>query len=93
MYSIHTHTHTHTHHPNTSHFNLGSIQDESLKGDYSKVRPGDCIVAFSKFDIFSIKREIENLTEYKCCVVYGKVRVPQALLCTAVFDVLMSFLL
>ena len=32
-------------------------------------------MAFSKFDIFSIKREIESLTKYKCCVVYGKVRM------------------
>ena len=31
------------------------VEDESLQGDYSKVEPGDCIVAFSKQEIFSIK--------------------------------------
>mmetsp|Transcript_3011 Transcript_3011/g.4587 ORF Transcript_3011/g.4587 Transcript_3011/m.4587 type:complete len:823 (+) Transcript_3011:129-2597(+) len=48
------------------------IQENSLRGDYSQVRPGDCIVAFSKADIFSIKREVERLTNHKCCVVYGQ---------------------
>jgi len=48
------------------------VSDESLRGDYSKVQPGDCIVAFSRSDIFSIKRQIERLTDYKCAVVYGQ---------------------
>jgi ATP-dependent RNA helicase SUPV3L1/SUV3 len=30
------------------------------------------VVAFSRNDIFAIKREIETSTNYKCCVVYGK---------------------
>mmetsp|Transcript_48098 Transcript_48098/g.95270 ORF Transcript_48098/g.95270 Transcript_48098/m.95270 type:complete len:502 (-) Transcript_48098:8-1513(-) len=47
------------------------VEDESLQGDYSKVEPGDCIVAFSKQEIFSIKREIESKTKYKCAVIYG----------------------
>ena len=38
---------------------------------YRNVRPGDCVVAFSRNDIFAIKREIESLTSYKCCVIYG----------------------
>eukprot|EP00980_Cylindrotheca_fusiformis_P018029 scaffold5767_cov92-Cylindrotheca_fusiformis.AAC.1 len=37
-----------------------------------KVQPGDCVVAFSRNDIFAIKREIETSTNYKCCVIYGK---------------------
>lgn len=37
-----------------------------------QVRPGDCVVAFSRNDIFAIKREIEKHTGYKCCVIYGK---------------------
>lgn len=40
-------------------------------GSYSAVRPGDCVVAFSRNDIFAIAREIENTTKYKCCVIYG----------------------
>lgn len=41
-------------------------------GAYRNVQPGDCVVAFSRNDIFAIKREIENNTDYKCCVIYGK---------------------
>lgn len=48
------------------------VADESLGGDYSKVRPGDCIVAFSRGDIFSIRRTIESLTPYKCAIIYGQ---------------------
>lgn len=32
---------------------------------------GDCVVAFSRRDIFDIKTEIERLTTMRCCVVYG----------------------
>ncbi|CAM9551656.1 unnamed protein product, partial [Phaeothamnion confervicola] len=39
---------------------------------YAKVRPGDCVVAFSRADIFAIRREIEATTPFKCCVVYGQ---------------------
>ena len=42
------------------------------KGSYRNVQPGDCIVAFSRNDIFAIKREIESMTDYKCCVIYGR---------------------
>jgi ATP-dependent RNA helicase SUPV3L1/SUV3 len=38
---------------------------------YRDVMPGDCIVAFSRNDIFAIKREIETTTKYKCTVIYG----------------------
>jgi ATP-dependent RNA helicase SUPV3L1/SUV3 len=40
-------------------------------GSYKAVQPGDCVVAFSRNDIFAIKREIETSTNYKCCVIYG----------------------
>lgn len=46
------------------------------------MQPGDCVVAFSRTDIFAIKREIEAKTKYKCCIVYGtlppEVRTTQA---------------
>lgn len=64
------------------------VQENSLaktstsKGSYENVQPGDCVVAFSKNDIFAIKREIESTTQYKCCVIYGSlppnVRAEQA---------------
>jgi hypothetical protein len=34
---------------------LRRIEEQALRGDYSKVQPGDCVVAFSKADIFSIR--------------------------------------
>lgn len=49
-----------------------SVSDESLNGDYTNVRKGDCIVAFSRADIFSIKSQIEKLTSLRCAVIYGK---------------------
>jgi len=64
------------------------VLDDSLaksptsKGSYENVQPGDCVVAFSKRDIFAIKREIETNTSFKCCVIYGSlppdVRAEQA---------------
>lgn len=48
---------------------LAKAVDES--GSYKNVRPGDCVVAFSRKDIFAIKREIETKTRHKCCVIYG----------------------
>ncbi|KAK3283978.1 hypothetical protein CYMTET_8347, partial [Cymbomonas tetramitiformis] len=39
---------------------------------YRDVRPGDCIVAFARRDIFNIKKEIEFYTDNKCSIVYGK---------------------
>lgn len=48
------------------------IEETSLQGDYSKIQPGDCVVAFSIADIFSIRKEIEARTNYKCAVIYGQ---------------------
>jgi superfamily II DNA/RNA helicase len=55
-------------------FNELKVLDEPLNAaeDYkSNIRPGDCVVAFSRNDIFAIRKEIEANTPYKCCVVYG----------------------
>lgn len=48
------------------------VAEESLRGDYSKIRPGDCIVAFSKADLFCIKKVVEQMTKYRVGVVYGQ---------------------
>ncbi|GMF26315.1 unnamed protein product [Phytophthora lilii] len=40
--------------------------------NYSNIRPGDCVVAFSRRDIFQIKRDIEIKTGQKCCIIYGQ---------------------
>lgn len=49
-----------------------SVEEKSLGGDYSKVQKGDCVVAFSRSRIFSIKNEIERKSGLRCAVVYGK---------------------
>jgi ATP-dependent RNA helicase SUPV3L1/SUV3 len=49
-----------------------SVADHSLKGDYGEIRKGDCIVAFSRNDLYSIKAEVERLTPHKCCMIYGQ---------------------
>jgi ATP-dependent RNA helicase SUPV3L1/SUV3 len=43
----------------------------SLDSDYRVIEPGDCVVAFSRKDIYAIRRTIEQKTAHKCCVVYG----------------------
>lgn len=48
-----------------------SIDERSLEGKYSNIKPGDCIVSFSRKEIFSIKRAVELFTGNRCCVIYG----------------------
>ena len=47
------------------------VEKESLKGDFSKIRKGDCVVCFSRQKIFQVKEEIEKSTGLRCAVVYG----------------------
>ncbi|KAL1682700.1 P-loop containing nucleoside triphosphate hydrolase protein [Schizophyllum commune] len=60
------------------------VEKESLKGDFSKIRKGDCVVCFSRQKIFQVKEEIEKATGLRCAVVYGglppEVRSEQATL-------------
>jgi ATP-dependent RNA helicase SUPV3L1/SUV3 len=49
-----------------------TVEPKGLKQkSYSFVRPGDCIVAFSRADIFAIKEAIERSTRFKAAVIYG----------------------
>jgi len=69
-------------------FSSLSVAEKSISrvsnkaGSYKAVQPGDCVVAFSRNDIFAIKREIEKNTDHKCCVIYGtlppQIRADQA---------------
>lgn len=58
------------------------LDTKSLHSDLGNVRPGDCVVAFSRRNIFAIKQQIENETGLQCAVVYGslppEVRAKQA---------------
>jgi ATP-dependent RNA helicase SUPV3L1/SUV3 len=46
--------------------------DKSLGGDYGNIQSGDCVVAFSKKDLFAIRHEIEKKTAHRCGIVYGQ---------------------
>jgi ATP-dependent RNA helicase SUPV3L1/SUV3 len=54
----------------------------SIMGTYRNIKQGDCVVAFSRKEVFKIKHEIESLTRFKVAVVYGslppKVRLEQS---------------
>jgi ATP-dependent RNA helicase SUPV3L1/SUV3 len=43
----------------------------SSGGIYRELVPGDCIVAFSRRNLYEIKSRVESLTKHRCCVVYG----------------------
>ncbi|KAH8714077.1 P-loop containing nucleoside triphosphate hydrolase protein [Phaeosphaeriaceae sp. PMI808] len=47
------------------------VEPESLRGNLSNLRKGDCIVAFTVIGIHSLRREIERKTGKKCAIVYG----------------------
>ncbi|KAL5722745.1 RNA helicase [Ranunculus cassubicifolius] len=47
------------------------VEAKTLLGDLHNVRPGDCVVAFSRREIFEVKIAIEKFTKYHCCVIYG----------------------
>ncbi|GJE88103.1 ATP-dependent RNA helicase suv3, mitochondrial [Phanerochaete sordida] len=49
-----------------------TVAEEALNGDFSKARKGDCFVAFSRSRIFEIKKAIEQATNMKCAVAYGR---------------------
>ncbi|KAL9644701.1 hypothetical protein ABK040_012355 [Willaertia magna] len=55
---------------------------QSLNGKVDNIEDNDCIVAFSRNQIFEIKKLIEMNTKKKCCVIYGalppEVRAEQA---------------
>eukprot|EP01114_Cavostelium_apophysatum_P021683 TRINITY_DN7635_c0_g1_i1.p1 TRINITY_DN7635_c0_g1~~TRINITY_DN7635_c0_g1_i1.p1 ORF type:complete len:557 (+),score=152.89 TRINITY_DN7635_c0_g1_i1:1247-2917(+) len=38
---------------------------------HERLQKGDCVIAFSKKDIYRIKSSIEKNSKVKCCVVYG----------------------
>ncbi|KAG8387263.1 hypothetical protein BUALT_Bualt02G0003200 [Buddleja alternifolia] len=47
------------------------VEAKTLLGDLKNVRSGDCIVAFSRREIFEVKLAIEKFTKHRCCVIYG----------------------
>ncbi|KAF8252184.1 P-loop containing nucleoside triphosphate hydrolase protein [Wilcoxina mikolae CBS 423.85] len=47
------------------------VEPESLDGDLTKIQKGDCVVTFSRRNIFAMKRSIEEKTGKRCAVIYG----------------------
>ncbi|KAG0341907.1 RNA helicase [Podila humilis] len=47
------------------------VQEETLRGDFSKIQKGDCVVTFSRRNIFLVKKAIEAETGLLCAVAYG----------------------
>lgn len=47
------------------------VMKDALNGDWKQIQKGDCVVAFSRQNIFAIKDKIEKETGLQCAVVYG----------------------
>ncbi|EPS61355.1 hypothetical protein M569_13436, partial [Genlisea aurea] len=47
------------------------VEAKTLLGDLKNVMSGDCIVAFSRREIFEVKLAIEKHTAHRCCIIYG----------------------
>ncbi|KAH9842458.1 P-loop containing nucleoside triphosphate hydrolase protein [Rhodofomes roseus] len=48
------------------------VEDSSLHGDLSKIKKGDCLVTFSRKQIFALKKSIQASTGMQCAVAYGR---------------------
>lgn len=48
------------------------VQEQSLDGSLSRIQKGDCLVSFSRKDIFALKKRVEEETGLLCAVAYGK---------------------
>jgi ATP-dependent RNA helicase SUPV3L1/SUV3 len=73
------------------------IAPRSLERDLTRIRKGDCIVTFSRTNIFKLKKYIEETTGLRCAVIYGRlppeIRAEQAALFNdphSGFDVLVA---
>ncbi|KAJ3279090.1 ATP-dependent RNA helicase supv3l1, mitochondrial [Borealophlyctis nickersoniae] len=47
------------------------LMNDSLDGELKNLKPGDCVVTFSRADIFAMKRAIEGKTKLRAAVIYG----------------------
>ncbi|KAA1122541.1 RNA helicase [Puccinia graminis f. sp. tritici] len=47
------------------------VADSSLKGDLSKVQRGDCLVTFSRNNIYALKKAIQSATDLRVGMAYG----------------------
>ncbi|KAI8461018.1 P-loop containing nucleoside triphosphate hydrolase protein, partial [Phakopsora pachyrhizi] len=47
------------------------VSDSSLAGDLTRLRPGDCLVTFSRQNIYSLRRSIQSVTDLRVGIAYG----------------------
>ncbi|KAJ3212365.1 ATP-dependent RNA helicase supv3l1, mitochondrial [Dinochytrium kinnereticum] len=47
------------------------VEDRGFSSSFSKIRPGDCVVAFSRARIFALRALVENQVKMKAAVIYG----------------------
>ncbi|KAI9597671.1 P-loop containing nucleoside triphosphate hydrolase protein [Syncephalis fuscata] len=47
------------------------LSKTSLNNSLKNIRKGDCVVTFSRENIFALKQEIESQTGHRCAVIYG----------------------
>ena len=48
------------------------VAKRSLDGDLKRIEKGDCVVSFSRSGIFALKKKIEEVTNLRCAVAYGR---------------------
>lgn len=48
------------------------VANRSLDGDLKRIEKGDCVVSFSRSGIFALKKKIEEVTNLRCAVAYGR---------------------
>ncbi|KAI9327186.1 P-loop containing nucleoside triphosphate hydrolase protein [Zopfochytrium polystomum] len=58
------------------------VRENGFHGQFSKLKMGDCLVAFTRRNIFMLRKIVEEKTQIRCAVVYGnlppEVRAEQA---------------
>ncbi|CAO3620500.1 unnamed protein product [Cunninghamella echinulata] len=48
-----------------------NVCSSSLNEDWSQIKKGDCVIAFSRSDIFDIRKLVEKTTGLQCALAYG----------------------
>ncbi|XP_057841683.2 DExH-box ATP-dependent RNA helicase DExH18, mitochondrial [Cryptomeria japonica] len=47
------------------------VEAKTLQRSFDHIESGDCIVAFSRRELFEIRMAIEKFTKHRCCIIYG----------------------
>lgn len=48
-----------------------AVDEDGLPGGLADVQKGDCLVAFTRANLYNLKQEVEALTGLRACIVYG----------------------